>query len=319
LASFTPTLGQAISILRQRFFIDHASHAKTSAVEEFTIQANENNVRNILLIVPAYMINLAIYDSDKHELPIMSNTDTKNLVTSMIDEASGTTKTELLHIEQDMKDHLKYLLWMQLPESKKLLQNDLCIITLEYDYPKEKKKPKEFMLSFLHEANYVVMYSIRKPDDYEFKKNEITTNDEDGKELKFTGLDNAPENLIYVDHSVNTTNVTIKKDVPNPIQIFYSFKPSWDLIKFPLLVLGVLWISSFALLVFESYCLIYLDCDDKLWKGAKEIHQNTIQLGVAIIAASLVIPTFIHNQSIREDMTKYFLIPIILASMAIFL
>lgn len=135
--------GSEISILRQRYFIDHTSNSQTFITQEYTIIANNKGIDNIFIEVPHFLLNLKIFDSDDEQLPLVPNDYTYALLEDTIEKTSGTRKKELEEYYEEFTSRKRYLLWIKLPPLKKMDKDQIKIINLEYDAEKKKNHLKD--------------------------------------------------------------------------------------------------------------------------------------------------------------------------------
>lgn len=304
--------GGFIKILRQRYFIDHSSDAKTFITEEYTLIGNrKDGVSNIILQFPNFLPNLVIYDSDGEELPIMPNSYTRLLIESWINEATGEQRERLIELFEQMQQQKTFLIWIKLPPNKVLKMNQVHIINLEYDAAKEKHEKEEIILDIFSPADHSVFYTIKKPDDYDFSEQIITVLDEKGNEKKLKNWKTKGREFLYVTETHDTLSITSKPTYNQPIKLHYSFKAQNHIIFFP--------ISAAVLLSFFGvYLLMLQNCGPKcilypLGEKSLLLLDYYVQIGIGIIAASLVLPRLITNSKIRHSMILVYFFPIGLA------
>jgi len=138
------SIGKFVKILRQRYFIDHSSNAKTFLTEEYTLISNHDKVSNIILQSNNFLPNLTVYDSDGEKLPVMSNQYTKALIEFWIDNAETDDDRKLLsNLLAKIRNQEIFVIWVKLPPIKVLTKNQVKIINLEYGALKENRKDDE--------------------------------------------------------------------------------------------------------------------------------------------------------------------------------
>lgn len=307
-------LGNFITILRQRFFIDHSSEAKTFINEEYTIIANRpEGVTNIILQSTIFLPNLTVYDSDGETLPVMPNRYTRILIESWIEDATANEKQELTNLLQQMQQQRIFLLWIKLPPQKELKLHQVRTINLEYSAIKEKNNTDEITLDIFSPADHTVFYIIKKPEDYEFAKQEITTKDNAGKEIKLKSWKTKKQDLMYVSETFDTLSIASKPNMTQPIQLKYSFRSQWHIVSFP--VSAMVLLTSFGL-----YLFVLQDCKTDptcimhpLSENSLRLLDNSVNIVIGIIAASLVLPRLITNAKIRHSMLMLYFVPIAIA------
>ncbi|MDE1765560.1 MAG: hypothetical protein KGI27_04690 [Thaumarchaeota archaeon] len=301
-------MGSAIEILRQRYFIDHKSETRTFITEEYTIIARDDDIDNIFLEVPRFLINLRIFDSDEEGLPLIPNDYTFALLENRIERLSGQEKSILENLYDDLRNHRKYMLWIKMPPTKKLQKDQLRIITLEYDAEKVKNPSKKLELDFPSHQTHNVFYVIRTPEDYEFENKDIEIIEKNGRKFKYKG-NNEKDDPIYLSEGFDSIAITKKSEISSPMKISYSFRPDRGITKFPVTLAGLLSLPPIMILFYRTCGA----CIGPLPPNASVLFDHQIEIGLGIFATSLVIPTLINNQRIRNSLKTIFYLPIILA------
>lgn len=312
------TFGKEIEMIRQRFFIEYRSSSETQHSEEYTFMCktiNPKGIDNIFIKSPKLLPNLKIYDSDGSELALVTNKLTKALIKNLSKKSSGTIKNELDDLLKQMSDKKIFLLWIKLPSNRRFFQNETRIIKLEYDATQSETHRKR-VLEF-HSAPHETFYTIKSPSDYRFFGEKMVIYNPDGttKEQK-NGWKNKKGDPYYFNKGPNYVSIRISPNTPEKIVFNYSFLPTTKLVVFPLFTLALLFTASILLLLLQSHTA----CTRlNLCTIAPPIVAKHLELGIGIIGAALVVPGLIQNQDVRNDLNFFYIGPIILSVIGIFL
>lgn len=310
----TSTIGSEITVLRQRYFIDHTSNSQTFITVEYTIIANNDEIDNIFIEVPHFLLNLKIYDADDEQLPLLPNDYAYALLEDRIQKLSGPRKNALQKYYEELREHKKYLLWIKLPPLKKLVKNQLRIITLEYDAERKRKPSKKLELDFPTNETHNVFYAIRKPEDFEFANADIEIAEGINKPKKYKGGKNKTD-PIYVNTGFDSMVITKKYGITMPVKVRYSFQPDRNITAGPITLAALLSLVPLNIII-STICTGL--CFKTPLPGTDVLIQHKIEIGLGIVAASLVLPTLVNNQRIRDSLRTTFYFPIILAVMMLF-
>ena len=304
-------VGDLVEVVRQRFFIDHKSDAKTLINEEYTIISRFKSVSNIILQVPNFLPNLTVYDSDGEELPVMSNPYTNALIDGWIEDSkTDEQKEQLTNLVEQIRRCEVFLIWIKLPPQKALVNNQVKIINLEYSSKKEKESSNEMTLTIFSPLSHIVFYIIRKPEDYDFDKQVLETINEQGKKVKLKWK--KAEHFLHKTETFDALSITSNSKIDQPFILHYRFRPKIHIISVPLLALSVLIGASLYLLV-QQNCVSDPKCIDTLSQNTIDLLKIKFHIGGGIIAASLVLPRLTNNPSIRHSMLLLYFIPVGLA------
>ena len=313
-------VGGLVEILRQRYFINHSSEAKTFINEEYTLMSKGNAVTNIFLKVPNFLPNLRVYDSDGEELPVLPNTFTKTLIESLIDDYEEKKDekmiSKLVDLQNKLKAHDFFLIWIKLPEKKQLSKDEVRVINLEYNAALEKKE-KFIHLDIISPADHTVFYIIKNPEDHVLNTQEIRILDESGEHENLKSWNPDEQDIMYVTKTSDSLSITAKPTITTDLKLVYSFKPQAKIVTFPIIIIGLLSMSAFFLIMIQdcfSNPLCVLPNEENMIK----ILDKKVEISVGIIAASLVIPGLIKNPEIRHSLKWGFFFPVFLALVALF-
>lgn len=274
---------------------------------------NNDEIDNIFIDIPRFLINLKIYDMDGEQLSLLTNEYTHALIEDRIDtlnyQIRKQEQKELTDYYREIRDHKRFLLWIKLPPTKKINKGKLRMITLEYDAEREEKTTGKFELDFPNNESHDVFYTIRKPNDYEFSKIKIETTAEKNKIKKYKGK-NDPDFPIYVSTGFDSIAMAKKSKIKTPTKVRYSFKPDKNITAAPLTMAGWFYIIPLYVIIGK---LCTGTCFQDPIPAIDSLVDRKLELGLGIITASLVLPTLINNQHIRNDLRVAFYVPIILS------
>ena len=290
-----------IEIIRQRFFIDHSNDAKTLINEEYTIISRFDDVTNLILYLPNFLPNLTVYDSDGEELPVMSNPYTNALIEAWIEDPNTTDEQAktLTDLRSKIRDRAVFLVWIKIPPEKALMNNQVKVFTLEYSTPKEKRKTDDMTLRIFSPTSHRVFYIIRKPEDYDFSKQQIETKNESGKDVKLSW--NKAKHLLHKTETFDALSITSNHRTDVPIVLRYAFRPKIHIISVPVVALIILTAASLYLLI-QQECMNDIECVNTLSQNTLELLKIKFQIVGGIIAAALVLTRLINNPYIRHSM-----------------
>lgn len=317
----TSALGDYVQILRQRYFVNHNPDAKTLLVEEYTIIGNKNKVDNIILQSYDFLPNLTVYDSDGEELPIMPNNYTLILIESWIKQARDEKQqNHLRRILKEIESKKLYLIWIKLPPGKKLEMNQSKVISLKYAAKKEKSKNKIIWLELFSNKNHSIFYIIKYPEDHFLNNRKIKFTQQNGKKQIRRGWKKHTRDRMYFTETNDSICITVKPNLKNQVVLLYKFAPARHIIAFPILVIAFLTLSSLYLVELSS-CPVSSDdmttnclLPEFLRPGDPSyLLSRSVDIGVAIIVASFVLPRLIRNAYIRHRMLLAYFVPVFFA------
>jgi len=305
-------LGDLVEVVRQRFFIDHKSDAKTLINEEYTIISRFKLVSNIILQLPNFLPNLTVYDSDGEILPVMSNPYTNALIDGWIEdpETDEKQKKHLTDLLEQTRSRQVFLIWIKLPPQKALVENQVKVITLEYSSKKEKQSSDEMTLNIFSPTSHRVFYIIRKPEDYDFATQILETTNEQGKKMKLKWK--KAEDFLHRTETFDVLSITSSSLITQPIILHYSFRPKIHIIAVPMLALVFL-VGAVLYVLHIQQCEAGLKCYYPLSENAINLLEIKFQIGAGIIGAALILPRLINNPSIRHKFLLPYFAPIALA------
>jgi hypothetical protein len=314
-----------LEILRQRFFIDHSSKAKTFVTEEYTIISHRNDITNIILQFPNFLPNLKVYDGQGHEVTVMPNTYTRALIESWAEENSSEQSPVNQLLEQ-MNNHYVYVIWVKLNEENTLMNNDTIILNFEYsaekeekkknENPKEKRKPRDLILK-IYPSRHSIFYIIKKPEDFDFYKRNIIWCDGNHVKHRINNWSRDKQDLLYVTETTDSISLTTKSENPHRIWLNYSFIPKTEIIAIPSIAAFLL--AGFAIYLWMMQaCSLDPLCVDTLDADIKSILGRRLEVGIFIITSSLILPRLVNNMVIRHRLLVAIGVPILFSVLMMF-
>lgn len=301
-------------IMRQRFFMDHSSRAKTFVTEEYTIRSLAKNLDNIVIIKKVFLPNLHVYDSDGELLPIVNNDLTLDLLRRQRNSSSDPEIKKKIeyYIDKVEKKEL-FVIWVKLPPTKRMSMNQIKVISFEYDAKRRKKLSPTIKTSYRKNLGHSVFLIIKKPEDYEFKERpSIGWLDYKNEYKRYDDWQVSKDAPAHISETVYALSIAINPRIVYDMSITYSFVARRDIVSFPLITLGLLSLTALTMTLFAHWDALHIQQPMPI-SSADELLAKKIEVGFAIVAASLVLPGLIKNDGIRNDYKVYFLIPIGLA------
>jgi len=318
-------MGTEIEIIRKRYFIDYTSKSEKHFSDEYTlycISDNEEGVDNIFLKIPLVLPNLRIFDADGEELPLITNKLLVALLNKNIKDATNdAVKTRLSKILDDVDTRKYFVLWIKIPSSKRMHKGDAKVITLEYD-AKQDDLNADTHIQELKSEQYEVFYVIKPPQDYEITNTDFLIYDSNGNKLKRHEKvwENKKGEPIYFDDKHRIISIRVRPEIIDEIIISYSFKAQRSIVSLPNITLYFLILSSVCTFILNSiFTELFNICWGFLCVNLENIHAKNAEINIGIIGSSLIIAGLIHNHNIRDSIKWKFFIPIIIATITLFL
>jgi hypothetical protein len=296
-------------VLRQRLFLDHSPEVKTFVNDEYTIRSNNSKLTNIILEYPDFLPNLTVFDSDGEELPILPKAYVKTLIQIWINRSKDDEKTQFENLLSDIEDGKKYLIWIKLPEDKKLKMNEIKVFTLQYSAQKEESRDEDYILKIISPNLHSVYHIIKVPEDYTFSNQKIILHDTEGKQRKIKKSWKKHKDVINVAETHDSLSINPNPKITKTISLTYSFKPKWPITSFPYSVIAFLSISA-GYVAYLDFCP---DCTFLVFQGSELLLQKQFEISLAVVGASLVLPRLIKNDFVRHSMLTWYYAPIIIS------
>ena len=199
-----------------------------------------------------------------------------------------------------------FLIWIKIPKHHALGLNEIANFTLSYS-PIQLNIPRNSEIRMkVSNQPYPLYYFLQTPTNFDFKKTKFTYIDNQG---------NIKESENELDHVSMYKNyyglsVRVKQELDHDFILSYSFKPerqSSHLIKTGAVVLSI--ISVFTMLHVFNLIIILED---------SSFLDKNLEIGLFVVAASLVLPQLTTNNAIRMKLYVYYLIPLILGGFLAF-
>jgi len=147
-----------MKILRIRFFFDHSSPFKRIISEEITIYNDSTeNVDKLIIPLSEFRMGLKIYDADNYELPYLPKEFIDRKLRDIIDDPE-----KIESISPFFKD--KAILWISLPNDRKIKPNESRILKLVYH---DSKNIPSKILSIFNIPFYREFKDVNKAEDYD--------------------------------------------------------------------------------------------------------------------------------------------------------
>lgn len=300
-------LGGEASILRQRIFVNHTPKAQKMISEEFTINSNTDNVSNIVLQFTKFLPNLTAYDESGDVLPLMTNELTRAMISDWGDRSSDEMRTELNQLLDEMESQSIYVVWIKLPTNKIMSKDSNMVLKLEYDV--EINNDGRNLTILISSVSHNVFYTLTKPEDYNFQTTQIIWYDNKDKMQSIDSWDKDRQDKLYSNKTHDAITLTSKPEIKQALILNYSFFPKKSIIILP--VIGVMFLISFSS-YFLSLQLCHVDEHCILVITKTKMMEKSLEIGIFIITASLVLPRLVHNHLIRYGVLLAITIPIAL-------
>ncbi len=245
---------------------------------------------------------------------------TMALLRGKLRKAQNSEKKYWQELIRDVDEHKVFLLWIKLPHSRKFYRNEIRVVTLDYETDIDDIEKNDRFMEF-HASTYEVFYVISPPSDFEFDKTEIQTIDPSTlKVIKMeTSWVSKKGEPYYFKQSQNSISVRIRPNSPNQYLFVYSFKPSSTITTFPYIVLGLLILGS-ALVLLSNMEPFLTNCDGvSLCWLINHVDGKQSDFALAIFAASLIIPRLIRNVEVRNLLKFWYIAPMIITTIGLFL
>lgn len=299
-------------IIRTRNFLEHSPDQITSVRTEYTIRNidSQRSLDNIFLVYDKFLPNLHVTDSENIEYPIMSNSDTLNLL-----EHDGKDDDMARNMLSLVKECKKYVIWIKIPPNRKIQPNETRLLHLGYEKKKNvKHSPKHrnvpILLRIKPRKRSSVHFTLKKPKDYYIPVPESTKKGSNKK----TSIRDDPS------FHYDETDTSLTFFVESDLDAVVSYKPhvKRSVMLFPAASFAMLTILAMALLL-ASACL------DSTLPAAPycstspflAIADHKIELLIFVVSSSLVIPQLFPNVVIRNRWSYVYLVPITCALLSL--
>jgi len=174
-----------------------------------------------------------------------------------------------------------------------------------------------------HSSPHEVFYVITPPNDFEFDNKEIRTIDSKTKKVtkvdtSWTSKKSKKGDPYYFTESQYSISIRIRPNTTNHYVLAYSFKPTQTITTLPRIALVLLIAGSFLILL-SNLEYFTENCNSvQLCWVIKPVDGAQTNFAIAIIAASFVIPRLIRNVEVRDFMKFWFILPIVIAIIGLY-
>ena len=290
-----------MSVVRERYFIQHDYQKQRAITAEYTIQSNKDGLTNLIFLSESFLPNLLVMDESRNVLSIMPSEHVSTLFNMYYESSQGYEKDKLKMIISKIQTNELHLIWVVIPEQSKLKKNEIRTIVLNYSSIHiENKEPVLKMR--IKNMPYRLYYTLYTPSDFDFEKTKYSYWQNNHK---FTTY-NKPDSV----ELFRTYNSRLFRTISNTefgLEMTYSFQPTPQSTIATKIGLGTLSFLSFGILIAK---LITSNSDIQF-----DLLTKDIEIGILIIGGSLVLPQLTANDSIKSKYSRYYILPIILGAL----
>ncbi len=292
-------INSMMEVLRERFFISHDHEKQHNIAREYTIRSKKEKgvLTNLIFLSDEFLPNLIVEDDVGKMLSVMPTAYVKTLLNMYLKKSSGIEREKLQILISKIQKNKLYLVWVKIPQSCGLIKNEIRNIVLRHSINSKNNSDKNNLTMSVKNKSYPLYYTLYAPNDFDFKKTLYSI--EKNKVLISTAI--CPD---YVEEfeTYNSKLFRINSELESSFEIIYAFKPTPQATvasRFGFTILscfGILMI--YALYTFEISNFHFL--------------QKHVEIGIFIIAGSLLLPQLTNNDSIRSRFISLYLFPILL-------
>lgn len=293
-----------MEIIRERLFVSHSSSEQGNVTIEYTIRSNEDRLTNLFFIFDKMLPNLRVRDEHDGNLAMMPTKYVLLLLEDFVGKSDDSQKTILNDtIEKINQGHL-YIIWVKIPKNNSFSKNEIRAITLHYSSRAESGSDNPLLSIGVKNKPHPLYYTLYKPDDYDFGFQRYTTLSSDGIKIS----DTAPD---FVDSTMtsNSKLLRINSKSKSNFVLFYSFIPTMRATAASLF--GFVTLFTLGMIANIAHVLIFIQPTLSNVLQIDLLTKNT-EIGIFLIAGSLILPRLTNNDSIRLAHTKLYMIPVFL-------
>lgn len=204
------------------------------------------------------------------------------------------------------------MIWIKLPPSKTLAKKQIKIINLKYNIEQKYKKESEIKLRMLFNENRKTFYTIKKPIDHDFTKQNILVKSTKNENIEIKNW-NKKQEYVHINETDDSVVVTPKTNKVNSIELRYKFHSKPKIIS--VLISNIIILSLIpSFLIGLSYYSISFNCDMiSICQQWLPLLDKKLEIAGGVMGASLILPRLITNSTIRHKLLYYYLIPIVLS------
>ena len=291
-----------MEILRQRLFISHDQKKQQSITSEYTIISKRRDLTNIIILQDKFLPNLVVRDNDGSILPVMTTNDTQQLLKYFLKQESGEIQQKTRHIYDKIVSNELHVIWIKIPETKSLTENEIRIITLSYS-PHQPDKLGSILKMKIKKQPYPLYYTLFTPDEFDFDKTRYGI-------IKNNQMNYSQSQPDHVEKfkTHDSKLLRISSDIEDGFEIKYSFKPKSTSIA-PIRIGAIALLSLPTVFLVLRYLVFWNDPPDL------DIFAKHVEIGLFVIGGSLILPQLTSNPLIRTKYKWWYLTSIILGSL----
>lgn len=292
----------SMEIIRQRSFISHDSKHQRSITVEYTVKSNIDKLKNAFLSYNKFLPSLIIRDQHDSLIPLMSSNDVELLYSGRIKRSSGEQKKLLEITLNRIRENKEYLIWFSL-KKEPMQKNELRTFTLVY-IPETILTDKPVMKILIEKQSYPIYFSLFSPSNFDFVNPKyIYMKDDDIK------TESKPPIFVKTFRGYQTLSFRITTKANHDFILMYELKSQKSakvLTEFGIIVLSLIPMILFSLNMFGEM------------NNFKNIFDKNIEIGLFVIGASLLLPQLQHDDKVRKELIKFYMIPIGLGVLTLF-
>lgn len=296
------TTGSSMEIIRQRLFIDHDSTNQRKIVVEYTIRSKLPKLKNIFLNYDKFLPSLLIQDGKNNILPLMASKDVEILYTYYVENSKGQEKLLLEKELEAIQSQKKHIIWISL-KNNPLPLDEITTFTLTYLPQTETVKNPEIFIK-INKQNFPVYYSLFSPNSFNFEKPKFIILKDDGIEEN-----DKPPNHVEVYNSYHSMSLRVRHEIDHDFGVIYSLTamPASKILT----KIGGLFLCVFP--------IVYFIIVNYHISGFESFLLKKIEVGLFVIGASLVLPNIQSDHNVRSQLMIWYLLPIILGLLMVFI
>jgi len=290
-----------MEIIRQRLFIEHDSLNQKQITVEYTIRSKLPELKNIFLNYDKFLPSLIIQDENNSIIPLMSSKDIEILYTYHIENSKGIEKSHLENELKEIQDQKKHIIWISLKDEP-LLEDQIKTFRLTYLPQLGNVKNPEIFIK-INKQNFPVYYSLFSPNSFDFEKPHFTILKND----KIETVDKPPEH-IEVYNSYQSMSLRVRNEIDYDFGLTYSLTAT--------ATSKILTKTNAGFLCMLP--IVYFLVINQSISGFELFLERKIEIGLFVIAASLILPNLQPDHDVRRTLMMWYLLPTIFGLLMVF-
>ena len=294
----TPVHDPRVEILRERIFLAHDPRSQNDIVIEYTFRSKVSGLSNIFFIFDKILPNLLATDESGSKLSIMPT----KYALSMLHKHSGDSDSErrtTKSVMQKIRDGDLHVLWLNTPNDRKIAMNEVRTISLRYSSRIRPALPRSRLHIIVKRMPHPSYYTLYKPQGFDFNFKKYV---DFGSKKSKDGW--PPEQVDEIDTS-DSKLLVMRSRLERGFALVYSFGPTLQAKAASLLGLYLLSAVG-AAVCFLKYASPYLGV------GQPSLLDKQVEIGIFLVAGSLILPRLTESDSIRSRYAYFYLIPAII-------